>query len=144
MKTVVINTLSGAVTEYEWAIKGVSKVHGFTASAAVVLGGDTDAGEPISASFATGMKAWGTALRKFVAYVYFWMLGAGQCTARVITPSGTYTYPVDVRADGASRAVTGRGIRENYLAFGFANAGGADFRIDAMEPMITQSANRRV
>lgn len=144
MKTIVVNTLNGAVTEYDWPLVGLSRVHGVSAGALVSLGGSTDAGVPISAVFATGLKAWGSTLRKFVAYVYFTMFCEGQCEARVITPTDTYVYPVDVRSDGASRAVTGRGIRENYLAFGFANVAGAEFRIDAMEPMVTQSANRRV
>lgn len=144
MPTIVMNTLSGSVTEYDWTITAITPTHGGSEAGLHLMGGDTDAGEPINASITTGKLLWGDTIRKFVAFVYFAMLGTGMGRARVVTRSNTYAYEFPVRADGVSRAMTGRGIRENYLAFGFDNIDGADFRIDSMEPKTATSSNRRV
>lgn len=144
MKTIVMNTLSGAVTEYDWALTSVSPTRAGSAGGLHVLGGDTDAGQPIAASITTGKKLWGDTIKKFVAYVYFAMVGVGSGRARVIGQSATYAYPFNISPAGTSRAVTGRGIRENYLAFGFDNVAGADFRIDMIEPTTAASTNRRI
>lgn len=90
------------------------------------------------------MRLWGDTIKKFVAYIYFAMAATGLGRARVETRSQTYAYEFPVQAGGVSRAVTGRGIRENYLAFGFDNVGGADFRIDAIEPKTATSSTRRI
>ena len=144
MKTIVMNTLSGAVTEYDWPITSIGLTRAGSAAGLHSLGGNTDAGQPIAASITTGKKLWGDTIKKFVAYVYFAMVGIGTGQARVIGQSATYTYPFPIGASGTSRAVTGRGIRENYLAFGFDNVGGADFRIDAIEPKTATSNTRRI
>lgn len=144
MKTMVMNTLSGAVTEYEWTPTSISATRAGSAEGLHLLGGNSDAGQPIAASITTGKKLWGDTIKKFVAYVYFAMAGTGIGRARVVTHSQTYAYEFTVNAAGVSRAVTGRGIRENYLAFGYDNVAGADFRIDSMEPTTAASSTRRI
>lgn len=144
MKTIVMNTLNGAVTEYDWSLTSITRTYGGSAGGLHLLGGDTDAGQPINAAITTGKLLWGDTIRKFVAYIYFAMVGTGMGRARVVTRSNTYAYEFPVLDDGVSRAKTGRGIRENYLAFGFDNVDGADFRIDSMEPKTATSNNRRV
>ena len=143
MKTIVTNTLNGAVTEYDWALTSISPTRAGSATGLHTLGGNTDAGQPIAASITTGKKLWGDTIKKFAVYVYFAMVGTGSGRARVETRAQTYAYEFPVQAGGVSRAVTGRGIRENYLAFGFDNVGGADFRIDAIEPKTATSNTRR-
>lgn len=144
MKTIVMNTLSGSVTEYDWAPKCVTRNYAGGAQGLHKLGGSTDAGQPIAASITTGKRLWGDTIKKFVAYIYFAMAATGLGRARVETRGQTYTYEFPVQAGGVSRAATGRGIRENYLAFGFDNVGGADFRIDAIEPKTATSSTRRI
>lgn len=144
MKTIVMNTLSGSVTEYDWSLTSITQTRAGSAGGLYALGGNTDAGQPIAAFITTGKKLWGDTIKKFVAYVYFAMAGTGIGRARVVTRSQTYAYEFPVQADGVSRAVTGRGIRENYLAFGFDNVGGADFRIDLIEPKTAASTTRRI
>ena len=139
-----MNTLNGAVTEYDWPITSIGPTRAGSAGGLHSLGGHADAGQPIAASITTGKKLWGDTIKKFVAYVYFAMVGAGAGQARVIGQSATYTYPFPIGTSGTSRAVTGRGIRENYLAFGFDNVGGADFRIDLIEPKTAASTTRRI
>lgn len=144
MKTIVMNTLSGAVTEYDWSLTATGPTRAGSAAGLHALGGNADAGQPIAASITTGKKLWGDTIKKFVAYVYFAMVGAGLGRARVETRAQTYAYEFPVQTSGVSRAVTGRGIRENYLAFGFDNVAGADFRIDAIEPKTATSNTRRI
>lgn len=144
MRTIVMNTLIGAVTEYDWPITSIGPTRAGSAAGLHALGGNTDAGQPIAASITTGTKLWGDTIKKFVAYMYFAMAGTGIGRARVVTHSQTYAYEFPVKAQGVSRAVTGRGIRENYLAFGFDNIGGADFRIDLIEPKTAASTTRRI
>lgn len=139
-----MNTLNGAVTEYDWSLTSITRTHGGSAGGLHLLGSDTDAGQPINAAITTGKLLWGDTIRKFVAYIYFSMVGTGMGRARVVTRSNTYAYEFPVLADGVSRAKTGRGIRENYLAFGFDNVGGADFRIDLIEPKTAASTTRRI
>ena len=144
MKTIVMNTLNGAVTEYDWALTSITPTRAGSAAGLHALGGNADAGTPIAASVTTGKRMWSDTARKFVAYIYVAMIGAGTAQARVIGPSATYTYPFPVRPNGVSRAVTGRGIRENYLAFGLDNLNGADFRIDSIEPTSANTTTRRI
>lgn len=144
MNTIVMNALNGAVTEYDWALTSITPTRAGSPGGLHALGGDTDAGQPIAASITTGKRMWGDTIKKFVAYIYFAMTATGLGRARVETRAQTYAYEFPVQAGGVSRAVTGRGIRENYLAFGFDNMGGADFRIDAIEPKTATSNTRRI
>lgn len=143
MKTIVMNTLSGSVTEYDWSLTSITPTRAGSAAGLHALGGNTDAGLPIAASITTGKKLWGDTTKKFVAYIYFAMLGVGKGIARVDARDQSYPYEFIVRSSGVSRAITGRGIRENYLAFGYNNVDGADFRIDSIEPTSATSTIRR-
>ena len=144
MKTIVMNTLNSAVTEYDWTLTSIAPTRAGSTGGLYTMGGNTDAGQPIPASITTGKRMWGDTIKKFVAYIYFAMAGTGIGRACVVTHSQTYAYEFPVKAQGVSRAVTGRGIRETYLAFGFDNIGGADFRIDSMEPTTAASTTRRI
>lgn len=144
MNAIALNTLNGAVTEYDWAFQSITPNHAGDVTGLYALGGDTDAEQPIVATVTTGTKHWGSTLKKFVAGVYFAMQGTGRGALTVHCQATDYTYPFPVRTSGESRAVTGRGIRENYLAFTYQNPDGDDFVIDRIEVLSTQSANRRV
>lgn len=144
MTTIVMNTINGAVTEYDWAFQSLTPGHAGDVTGLYALGGETDAGMPIVATITTGTKFWGSTLKKFIAGVYFAMRGAGRGTLTVHCTAANYTYEFPVRATGQSRAVTGRGIRENYLAFTYQNPDGDGFAIDRIEVLATQSASRRI
>ena len=72
------------------------------------------------------------------------MKGLGNGELTVYGENNQYTYTFPIRAAGESRCLTGRGIRENYLAFGFRNINGAAFRLDRIEALTAQSTSRRV
>jgi hypothetical protein len=48
MTAIVMNTLTGAVTEYDWTFTSLSAKHASDANGLCTLGGDTDAGAAIT------------------------------------------------------------------------------------------------
>lgn len=144
MTTIVMNTLNGAVTEYDWAFQSLIPAHAGDATGLYALGGDADGDLPILAHATTGSGHWGTTLKKHIAAVYFAMRGAGSGQLTVHCKDRDYAYGFPIRATGESRALVGRGIRENYLAFTFENPGGDDFTIDRIEVLVNESKTRRI
>lgn len=145
MNTIVLNTMTGAISEYSgFDFQSVTPTHAGNAVGLYALGGDLDGTAPITAQIVTGKPQWGNSLKKFVSTVYFAMKGVGAGELTVYGENDQYTYTFPVRASGESRCLTGRGIRENYLAFGFRNIGGAAFRLDRIEALTAQSKSRRV
>ena len=145
MNTIVLNTMTGAVSEYAgFDFQSLTPTHAGNAVGLYVLGGDLDGQAPITAQIVTGKPQWGTSLKKFVSTVYFAMKGVGTGELTVYGENDHYSYTFPVRASGESRCLTGRGIRENYLAFGFRNINGAAFRLDRIEALTAQSTSRRV
>lgn len=144
MNTIVVNTLTGAVTEYaSHDFDSITPTHMGSALGLYALGGDLDVTAPIVAAVKTGKGLWGSSLKKFVDLVFLAIKGKG--TGKVLvdgenTPYG-FSFPVDAR--GESRCKTGRGIKENYLAFGFTNPAGQDFQLDRIEVNVTPSKARR-
>ena len=145
MNTIAFNTLTGAVSEYTgFGFQSVTPTHAGSATGLFVLGGDTDAGQPIVAHVATGKQLWGGSLKKTAQMVYFSIKGSGTSTMTLAGENDTHSYPFPVRPAGQSRAVPGKGIRENYLAFGYSNTDGAAFQLDRIEVLVAESKNRRV
>lgn len=144
MNTIAVNTSSGAVTEYDWAFTSLSANHAASDAGVFALGGGTDAGTPIASRVMTGRTLQGDGRQKLLDTVFFGMQGEGQGTLLVAGEGAPeYQYPFIVRAKGESRAQPGRGIKENYLAVGFANVDGADFSIDSIEAPMATSKTRR-
>lgn len=141
---IVFNTLTGAVSEYDsFGFHSITPDHAGSALGLYALGGNLDIDQPIAAVVTTGKTLWSASLKKFLDLVYFSMKGSGTSTLTVIgeTASNSYTFPV--RSAGVSRAKPGRGIRENYLAFGYSNTDGADFTLDRIEVPTNPSKTRR-
>lgn len=145
MNAIALNTLTGAVSEYSgFGFQSITSTHAGSATGLFSLGGDADDGMPIVATVATGKLLWGGTLKKSVKAVYFALEGSGASAMTVEGENSSYSYPFPVRATGESRAVPGRGIRENYLAFGYSNTDGAAFQLDRIEVLVAESKNRRV
>lgn len=144
MNTIALNTLTGAVSEYNnFDFQSITPTHAGSATGLYALGGDTDATQPIVSTVTTGKTLWGASLKKFVEMVYFAIKGSGTSTLTVHGETASYAYPFPVRPAGESRAKPGRGIRENYLAFSYSNADGKDFRLDRIEVASAPSTSRR-
>jgi hypothetical protein len=149
MNTIVLNTLTGSVSEYDWTFQSITPTHAGDASGLYLLGGDLDnAGSdtplPINASIVTGKTLCGDSLKKAVLMIYLSLRGVGNALVTVFGETDSWTYSLPLRSSGESRVQPGKGIRENYLAFGFSNVDGADFTLDRIEADIVASKTRRV
>ena len=144
MNAIVLNTLTGAVTEYDrFDFQSITPTHAGSGQGLYLLGGDTDAGQPIVSRVVTGRTLWGSSLKKRVDMIYFSLRGEGWGEMSVIGAQ-PYAYRFPVLPSGQSRSRPGQGIRENYLAFGYSNAEGDDFQLDRIEVLVAQSPNRRI
>lgn len=144
-KAIILNTLTGAVSEYDsFAFHAITPTHAGSVLGLYALGGNLDIDQPIVATVTTGKTLFGASLKKFLDLVYFSLKGSGTSSLTVVgeATSNTYTFPV--RATGVSRAKPGRGIRENYLAFGYSNTDGADFTLDRIEVPTNPAKTRRI
>lgn len=140
MTTIAMNTVTGAVTEYDWEFQSLTASHA-GGDGLYALGGDDDAGAPIDAYLHAG-KPGGRA----VQHVDEVFVAGSAVDNGVLVVSGRHTswqYPVIARGSGVGIATPGRGIRESYLGFGYRNVGGADFRIDRIDAEVIESRNRR-
>ena len=144
MNTIVMNTMTGAVTEYaDFDFDSITPTHAGAATGLYELGGNLDVAAPIVGSVRTGKKKWGSALKKYVDVVFFAIKGTGQGRLTVFGESTSNSYNFTLEKDGVSRSKPGRGIRENYMAFGFTKPDGLDFQLDAIEVEVGTSSNRR-
>ena len=141
---IVLNTLTHAVSEYDWTFQSVTPTHAGDATGLYALGGDLDDTQPIVAEVVTGTTLFDSSLKKHTEMVYFSMTGEGAGELIVRGKSNEYRYAFPIRASGQSRQQPGKGIRENYLAFGFSNPDGEHFQLDRIEALIAQSKTRRV
>lgn len=149
MNAIVMNTLNGAVTEYSgFDFHAITDAYAGSAVGLFAFGGDLDVTAPIIANVVTGRTLLDESGKKYPEMIYFSGTGSSYSTASVYTETTSYSYQFKMRAAGESRAKPGRGIRENYLAFGYSNTGdagdGAAFTIDRIEVLLNTSPKRKV
>lgn len=145
MNAIVLNTLTGAVSEYDgFDFQSITPTLAGSTLGLYELGGDTDLTAKIIATVTTGRTLWDSATKKLIDMVYFSMKGRGTSRLSVMGENTAYAYAFPVRASGESRCQPGRGLRENYYAFKYQNADGADFQIDMIEVKVGGSTTRRV
>lgn len=144
MNAIVMNTLTGAVTEYSnFDFQSLTPAYGGSVNGLFSFGGDLDLAQPVVARVVTGKTQWEQSLKLRLRMMFFALKGTGSSTAIVKTDSAEWTYTLPVQDNGESRAQPGRGIRENYLAFGYTNTDGADFQLDRIEVVDNRSTSRR-
>lgn len=140
MNTIVMNTLTGAVSEYtDFNFHAVTPDYAGSAVGLYALGGNLDVLSLIVAEVKTGKTQWGDSHKTQLDGVYFALPECG--TAGRLTVN-EFSYDFTCRTSGESRGVPGKGIRENYLAFGFKNPDGAYFKLDKIEVRDVRSARR--
>jgi len=145
MNTIACNTLTGAVSEYDWpAFQGITPHHAGSGAGLFAFGGDTDAGQPIVADLRLPCTLRESTLKHSVAMVYLSMWGQGSAQLTVHGAHSSWTYAFALRASGQTRCPVGRGIRENYLGFSLRNPAGQAFTLDRIEVMAVASNSRRV
>ena len=145
MNAIVMNTLTGAVSEYDsFGFDTITATHAGSEDGLYLLDGGTDDGAIITSTVLSGKTLMGTAQKKRLSSIYFSVRGAGDGQCVVAGENSAHTYPFPIRPTGESRATPGKGIRENYLAFGFSNSAGADFVLDQIEADVVPVAVRRI
>ncbi len=143
MNTIVLNTLTGAVSEYDnFDFHGITPTHGGSATGLFAFGGDLDIDQPIIAQVRTPTPLREDTRKKHVSTHYFSMKGAGDFQATVFGESQSWSYSFPGRTSGQARCLTGRGIRENYMGFGFSNPVGQQFQLDRIEVLMHASQRR--
>ena len=141
---IVCNTLSGAVSEYtRHSFQSITPTNAGSASGLFALGGDSDNGLPIVAQVRLPATLRENTLKKRLESAYLSMRGLGCAEFSVFGPNGEqWRYAFALRESGQTRAVVGRGIRENYLGFGLSNPAGQAFTLDRVEVLARQSTRR--
>lgn len=141
MTAIVVNTLKGAVTEYDWTFQSMTEDVAGSASGLFSLGGSTDAGAVITGEIRSGKPGGETVMTVGNVFVAGSAAGAGVLV--VEGRDDEWEFPVVARSSGVARATPARGISEGYLAFGYRNVAGADFRIDRIDAEVLPSKIRR-
>ena len=146
MPMIVINTLTGAVSEYtRHDFQSITPTHGGSATGLYAFGGDSDAGLPIQSSLRLPITLRENTLKQQIAMVYLSMQGEGEAEFTVFGSSAqAWSYPFPLRDSGQTRCPVGKGIRENYLGFGLSNPTGQAFTLDRVEVLSIKSKTRRV
>ncbi len=145
MNTIVVNTLTGAVSEYtSFGFQSITPTHAGSATGLFELGGDLDVTLPIVSRVQTGKPHWGVSLKKALHKVFFGLKGEGEFTLHVAGEVEEYEYPFPGSPTGEARAQPGRGIRETYLSYGLSNPDGQAFQLDNIEVVQATSQTRRV
>ncbi len=146
MTAIVMNTMNAAVSEHDIDFQSLTPTHFGSANGLYELGGDTDNELAIDARAMLPETDMGSDFKKGVGAIYFHMTGPAGSAAQLLvkTKVEEFAYEFPVREKGVSRGVPGKGIKEPYLALGFANLDGADFRIDQIEADVIGSQTRRI
>lgn len=139
-ETWVVNDATGASTTYEgYSFNSFAKYQGkylaAKADGVYLLGGDTDAGDPIRASISLGKQDFGTTAMKTVSNCYVGVSSAGDVFLKIIANGTEHLYKT-VRCDDYTRTqriATGRGLRASYMTFELFNEAGAAFELASVE-----------
>lgn len=138
MPAIVMNTRTGAVTEYDGFddFNSITSTHAASSAGLFTLGGDTDDGEAIDATF-LGPRLGGAEVRR-PDQVNLAIRGPEGSAGEVRIAAGgksqvkgtEFAYRLAVQKSGLSRCEKpGLGLRENFLAYGYRNLAGAAFTI---------------
>lgn len=143
---IVVNTLTGAVSEYSaHEFHSITPTHAGNAAGLYAFGGDTDADLPIVATLQLPATLRESTLRQAIEMVYLSMRGEGKAQFAVLGAGGQrWAYEFPLRASDVTRCPVGRGIKENYLGFELSTPNGQAFALDRIEVLNAKSKNRRV
>lgn len=144
----VFNARTGAVSRYlRYGFDSFAQIGGHYFGVAedgvYLLGGNTDAAQPIQARAGTGLLDLGAKELKHVSAVYLDAASDGVLSVRVQAGAQQYTYKARRASayNAQQRVDTGRGLRATHYSFELLN-GGADFELDAMDVNVVKSARR--
>lgn len=144
----VVNTRTGAVTEYEnfdfnsFCQNGVHYL-GATKDGLYILDGEDDAGTPTLAHLRSGFAQFGGSRYTSFKAAYLGIRGDGNIFLKLDTGDGrAYTYRTVVQNQQSTKVRFGKGLRARYFAFELITEG-QDFDLDTIE-FVPVVAQRRV
>jgi len=136
MPTVVMNTVTRAVTEYDDS-STASAVFGavaFLATSAYLRKVDTAV--EVTSHLETHPRLWGDQYIRRPRYAYVACRNPGAVTVSIELANGdTFDYPAVESAKDILRVDLGRGLRSNYFGVRLTNVGTSDFRLDGVDIM---------
>ncbi|ADU99452.1 hypothetical protein [Alicycliphilus denitrificans] len=142
---IVVNTLTGAVSEYtRHDFQSITPTHGGSATGLYAFDGDTDNGLPIVSEIRLPATLRESTLKQSIQMAYLSMRGDGSACFTVHGAREVWRYSFPLRPSEQTRCPVGRGIRENYLGFGLSNPAGQAFTLDRVEILAAASKSRRV
>jgi len=143
-----VNTRQGFVTEYRdydfnsFAAVG-GKYVGATSEGLYDLEGDTDDGEQIIASIASGLLQMNSSRLHGLGGVYIGLRGAGEFYLKLTTGDGVErVYRVTARDMETTKVNVGKGLRHRYMSYSLENVG-QEFELESIE-FVPMRAFRRV
>lgn len=148
---VVMNTVNGAVTEYEFpsiSLTSLATINGkhFGAGPQGIfeLTGNTDNGTAIAAEIQTGKLDFGDSRGKRVSDAYVEASSTGQMSFSVVTDAGSYSYPLGAPSVHLvnRKANLGKGIKTRRWQFKLNNVSGAAFEVAGMSVLVNSTARR--
>lgn len=146
MNAIVLNTLTGAVSEYtRHEFQSITPTHAGAATGLYAFGSDLDVDLPILATIRLPATLRESTLKKRIDMAYLSMRGEGCAQFSVLGPDDfPWDYQFPLRSSGQTRCQVGKGIRENYLGFALSNPAGQAFTLDRIEILTLESKTRRV
>ena len=148
MVTWCVNTRQGFVTEYRgydfnsFAVVD-GKYVGATSAGLFELEGDTDDGEQIIASIASGLLQMNSSRLHGLGGVYIGLRGTGEFYLKLTSGDGVdRVYRVTARDMETTKVNIGKGLRHRYVSYSLENVG-QEFELESIE-FVPMRAFRRV
>lgn len=121
-----------------------NRYYGLGDTGLFLLGGNFDAGQPISWAFRTAKTDFGATQKKTVVSTYLGGSVGSTATAKVIAGENeelSYTYPVPVSASGQNyRVKFGKGLKTRYFAMEMSDTQGSLLEADTVDFEIAKLA----
>lgn len=143
MNTIVMNTLGGAVSEYDgFDFQTITPTRAGSTLGLYSLDGDLDVTARIVAIVETGLSEREDQRKKIQRDAFVSVRGTTTGEFSVVGAQ-TYSYPLVARSTGVLRAILGLGIRDTYLGYRYRNTDGHAFTLDRIDiPTVTSSTRR--
>lgn len=147
----VVNAASGGTTRYEgYAFNSFAtlngRYYGCRSDGLYLLGGDSDAGEPIRASISFGRSNLNSRLIKRLVTAYVEAASDATLLLKITGPDGEYTYEARNASPDLEmqRIDVGRGLRGSNFVFELFNNEGCHFVLAGFEAQGSELQHRRI
>lgn len=145
----VLNVKTGQSTRYtHYPFNSYARIgtdyYGVAPTGLYRLQGDTDAGEPITASIDFGRLDMGTSTKVTVEQGYVGMSGGDKMKLYIQAEGQAYDYDTRSYSEHmeTQRVTLGKGLRTSYVDLQLTNNNGAAFELDKVEFVVSDMTRR--